>query len=107
MNEFTLERRLHNVNSVARVLSKSKAQVIVKVFTLEEKPYEREIHSNCFIKSGNLGRREGMHTSRRSHKYSHRRESLSVLSYSLAEEVDVSATRFTFFDLHYRDLDFY
>ena len=33
MNEFTLERRLHNVNSVASVLSKFKTQVIVKVFT--------------------------------------------------------------------------
>ena len=36
MNEFTLERRLHNVNSVARVLSKCKTQVIVKEFTLRK-----------------------------------------------------------------------
>ena len=74
MNEFTLERRLHNVNSVASVLSKFKTQVIVKVFTLRKSLRNEKFTASVLQKAENLGRHEKMHTSKGSRKYSHRRE---------------------------------
>ena len=54
MNEFTLERRLHNVNSVASVLSKFKTQVIVKVFTLRKSLRNEKFIASVLQKAENL-----------------------------------------------------
>ena len=54
MNEFTLERRLHNVNSVASVLSKFKTQVIVKVFTLRKSLRNEKFTASVLQKAENL-----------------------------------------------------
>ena len=54
MNEFTLERRLHNVNSVASVLSKFKTKVIVKVFTLRKGRRNEEFIASVLQKAENL-----------------------------------------------------
>ena len=54
MNELTLERRLHNVNSVASVLSKFKTQVIVKVFTLRKSLRNEKFIASVLQKAENL-----------------------------------------------------
>ena len=54
MNEFTLERRLHNVNSVASVLSKFKTKVIVKVFTLRKGRRNEKFIASVLQKAENL-----------------------------------------------------
>ena len=54
MNEFTLERSLHNVNSVASVLSKFKTQVIVKVFTLRKSLRNEKFIASVLQKAENL-----------------------------------------------------
>ena len=54
MNEFTLERSLHNVNSVASVLFKFKTQVIVKVFTLRKSLRNEKFIASVLQKAENL-----------------------------------------------------